>query len=163
MSDLFVTRISVPESVAEILVKELNTHLANTTMAQLMIKYAHWNVKGPAFFQTHKLFDEIYEQMVEATDRIGERITALGGVAEGLPEHIGKAYTLSTYTCKEDDADTMCHIEAVANVVSEVSNGLRGLASLAVEQKDLVTQGILLSICEVLDKYTYFLEAHLRA
>ncbi len=38
----------------------------------------HWNVMGPHFSQLHKLFQELYEELVGAVDSIAERIRALG-------------------------------------------------------------------------------------
>lgn len=172
MSELFVTRIAIPENVIEDLTDLLNVELANSIQAQMMIKFAHWNVKGPAFWQTHKLFDRVYGVVVDGTDRLGERITALGGVAKGLPKDVTSLNNLSKYAAGPSDK-VLDHIEAVANVVGELGNGLRKLAgnvnsngsetlSEETAKRDLVTQNMLLDIIEELDKQLYFLEAHLR-
>jgi starvation-inducible DNA-binding protein len=169
---LFVTRIAIPENVIEDLTDILNVQLANSIVAQQMIKFAHWNVKGAGFFPAHKLFDRVYEEVVEATDRLGERITALGGVAEGLPRQVSDFNTMTPYAFGPT-ALVQEHIEGVANVVAELGNGLRKLAGNVnangtttleeeTSRRDLVTQNMLLDITEQLDKQLYFLEAHLR-
>lgn len=172
MSDLFVTRINIPEPVIDDLVGNLNVQLANFTAAQILIKYAHWNVKGTGFFPAHKLFDKIYDGVVDATDRIGERITALGGIAKSMIGNIYEDNTLADYTANANSS-VQEHIEAVANVVGELGNNLRTLAGNVnangsenpieeTSKRDLVTQNMLLDITEELDKFLYFLEAHLR-
>ena len=41
---------------------------------------AHWNVAGVGFYQAHKLFEEIYEDLHGALDPLSENIRKLGGV-----------------------------------------------------------------------------------
>ena len=50
---------------------------------QSQVKQAHWNVKGPHFIALHELFDKISDAMLEQIDEVAERITSLGGTAEG--------------------------------------------------------------------------------
>jgi len=160
-SDLFVTRISTSDDVIEQLVPFLNIQLANATTAQLQIKFAHWNVKGEGFFPAHKLFDEIYELVQEQTDDIGERITALGGVAEGLPEQVAKATDLPEYGSGPKEL-VQTHMESMADLVGFLSNEYRTGIALSGKLGDLVTQDLFLKMAGELDRKLYFLEAHLR-
>ena len=41
----------------------------------------HWNVKGSDFYEYHKLFNEIYDDIYESVDTIAENIIKLGGEA----------------------------------------------------------------------------------
>src|SRR5512135_1140575 len=94
------TRIDIPAKTREQVITMLNQQLADTFDLYSQTKQAHWNVKGPEFFQLHKLFDKLAEGVLEAIDTIAERVTALGGVAMGtahmaaqssrLPEFPGK-------------------------------------------------------------------------
>lgn len=61
----------------------LNQQLADASDLLSQVKQAHWNVKGPAFWQLHRLFDEVAEQADGWIDELAERITALGGYARG--------------------------------------------------------------------------------
>jgi len=45
------------------------------------VKQAHWNVRGKSFIALHELFDAIAGEVLEQTDMMAERITALGGQA----------------------------------------------------------------------------------
>lgn len=40
-----------------------NARLADAVDLQTQMKQAHWNVKGPTFFQLHELFDKIGEEI----------------------------------------------------------------------------------------------------
>ena len=162
MADMFVTRINVSDDAASTIVKLLNISLANGLTAQAMIKFAHWNVKGPTFWQTHKLFDEVFEKVLELTDDIGERIGSLGGIAESLPSEISANSTLSDYSAKEANSSALEHIEAVANVVSEWANDFRSDISICVGLGDQITADCLSQWAGELDHKLYFLEAHLR-
>ncbi len=162
MANSFVTRINVPDTAIDEIVKLLNVSLANGMSAQAMIKFAHWNVKGPTFWQTHKLFDEVFDKVLELTDDIGERIGSLGGIAEGLPNEISTNSTLSDYSAKETYATSLEHIEAVANVVAELGNDFRTNIPICGKLGDQVTADCFSQWAGELDHKLYFLEAHLR-
>ena len=53
----YKTRIDLPAEVREQVITLLNQHLADTFDLYSQAKQAHWNVKGPEFFQLHELFD----------------------------------------------------------------------------------------------------------
>ncbi len=162
MADLFVTRIFLSEAVIESVVKELNTALANSETAQNMIKFAHWNVKGETFWQTHKLFDEVFDKVLEITDDIGERIGALGGIAEGLPQHVSANSTMRSYSAESARSTALQHIEAVANVVSELGNGFMAAARECERLGDIGTSDCFTAWAVEAQHKLYFLEAHLR-
>lgn len=46
----------------------------------LLTQGAHWNTRGPEFYQLHQLFQRLYEQLSESVDRIAEHIRYLGGM-----------------------------------------------------------------------------------
>ncbi len=56
---------------------ELIHLLADTYTLYLKTQNYHWNVKGPLFPALHKLFEEQYTELADATDVIAERVRAL--------------------------------------------------------------------------------------
>lgn len=82
-SKTFATRIDIPQSTRTECCQLLNTSLAATLDLWTQLKQAHWNVKGPNFYQLHLLFDALATSVYEYIDLIAERITALAGVANG--------------------------------------------------------------------------------
>ena len=79
----FTTSVDIPADKRAKVVGILNQHLADAFDLQSQVKQAHWNVKGPDFWQLHKLFDEVAERAAEWVDELAERVTALGGYATG--------------------------------------------------------------------------------
>ena len=79
----FPSHIGLPESDRQILIELLNGRLADTADLYSQVKHAHWNVKGPNFFQLHQLFDQLAAELIPYIDLIAERATALGGAAMG--------------------------------------------------------------------------------
>lgn len=65
------------------MIELLNQHLADAFDLYSQVKQAHWNVTGMNFIAVHELFDKIAHEVLEAVDDIAERVTALGGVAQG--------------------------------------------------------------------------------
>ena len=88
------------------LVGPLNDLLANHAVYYQKLRNYHWNVTGPAFFQLHQKFEEMYLAAQEHVDSIAERILALGG----HPRSTMRGY-LDNATISEDaetpDAQTM--------------------------------------------------------
>ena len=79
----FTTHIDIPAEKRAALIETLNQQLANTLDLYTQVKQAHWNVKGKDFYQLHLLFDEIAEELEPFIDSLAERVTLLGGYANG--------------------------------------------------------------------------------
>src|SRR5579864_3750615 len=80
---MYDTKNDLPASVRERAVALLNARLADAIDLGTQAKQAHWNVKGPNFIALHELFDRIAEHVEDEVDTLAERVTALGGTAEG--------------------------------------------------------------------------------
>src|SRR6476661_6395338 len=93
----FKTAIDIPADVREKMVALINRQLADTFDLLSQVKQAHWNVKGPDFWQLHKLFDEVAERAEEWVDEFAERITALGGYAMGTVRMAATSSTLAEF------------------------------------------------------------------
>ena len=87
---MYKTKNDLPEATRTRLIDLLNARLADAIDLQTQTKQAHWNVKGPHFFQLHELFDKINEDVEDYVDLIAERAVPLGGTAEGDGSHGGE-------------------------------------------------------------------------
>lgn len=58
---------------------KLNTLLATYQVHYQHLRAAHWNVKGPHFFELHLKFQELYDTAALTVDAIAERILMTGG------------------------------------------------------------------------------------
>src|SRR5512137_575252 len=91
------TRIDLTAKTRARMAGLLNARLADAIDLQLQAKQAHWNVKGPSFIALHELFDRLAGELGGHVDEMAERITALGGVAEGTLQAVAGRSKLAAY------------------------------------------------------------------
>lgn len=72
-------RIGLNDKKSKKLADELNVLLANYQLYYQNLRGFHWNIKGPAFFELHLKFEELYNDAVLKIDEIAERVLTLGG------------------------------------------------------------------------------------
>ena len=94
---MYKTKIDLSEKTRRNVIAILNERLADAIDLQSQVKQAHWNVKGPHFIALHELFDKISDAVLEQIDEIAERITSLGGTAEGTVAVAAKRSKLKNY------------------------------------------------------------------
>ena len=94
---MYKTKIDIPEKTRRNVIVILNERLSDAIDLQSQVKQAHWNVKGPNFIALHELFDKISDVVLEHIDDIAERITSLGGTAEGTVAVAAKRSKLKNY------------------------------------------------------------------
>ncbi len=94
---MYKTKIDLSEKVRRNVIPILNDRLADAIDLQSQVKQAHWNVKGPHFIALHELFDKISDLVLEQIDEIAERVTSLGGTAEGTVAVAAKRSKLKNY------------------------------------------------------------------
>jgi starvation-inducible DNA-binding protein len=156
----FETEINISPENRQRVIALLNARLADSVDLYSQTKFAHWNVKGKDFYQLHLLFDQIAEVVEKGVDELAERITALGGQANGTIRQAAAASSLDEYDLEAREG--MDHVRALAARLADVTNGARDGVDKAEEYEDKVTADLLTAICGELDKHLYFLEAHLR-
>lgn len=156
---LLKTRIDLPEGARSGAVALLNQQLANLFDLHSQTKHAHWNVKGPQFWSMHKLFDELADKVDDAVDEVAERLTGLGGVANGTARQSAAASKLAEYPAGAFHG--VAAIKAVADAFGTAGNSVRAAIDAADELGDAVTTDLLTRIGGELDASLYFLEAHL--
>jgi starvation-inducible DNA-binding protein len=157
---MFRTAIDIPEQNRQRLIQMLNQELADLTDLYQQMKHAHWNVKGPQFFQLHKLYDEIALELLQELDLIAERITALGGFAKGTLKMAAGSTRLEEFP--EDALMDLRSIEALIQVCSQVAQTVREGIDFAEENKDQGTVDLLSGTVLELDKSLWMLQAHLQ-
>lgn len=156
----FQTRNGLDHEQRGRLITLLNQNLADLSDLKTQTKYAHWNVKGPDFYQLHKLFDELAEQVEEHIDDVAERATALGGVATGTARQAVASSRVPEFP--KDTFKGMDVVAALADRFATVGNAIRDALDEADELGDKDTADLFTEISRDLDKSLYFLEAHLQ-
>ena len=158
---MFKTKNDLSEGTRVKAVELLNARLADCTDLQTQTKQAHWNVKGPSFIALHELFDKIYEDVADYVDTIAERAVQLGGVAEGTARMVAKRSSLAEYPAKAVDGHS--HVEALSSALAAFGKAARKAIDQANEVNDLDTADIFTEVSRGIDKWLWFVEAHLQA
>ena len=158
---MYPTRNDLPESARNKLVELLNARLADAIDLQTQCKQAHWNVKGPDFIALHKLFDEVNDAVEEYVDLIAERAVQLGGVADGTARVAAKRSSLPEYPVRRGDGRE--HVEALSAVLSAFGKLVRAEIDRSNELSDADTADLFTEVSRGVDKWLWFVEAHLQA
>ncbi|MGH8141492.1 MAG: DNA starvation/stationary phase protection protein Dps [Steroidobacteraceae bacterium] len=158
---MYSTRIDLDAKLRGRSVKLLNARLADALDLESATKQAHWNVKGPHFIALHELFDELHTNVEEHVDTIAERITALGGVALGTVQAVAGATSLKAYP--EDIAEGTEHLEALSERLADFGRKVRAAIAETDKRGDAGTSDLFTQVSRDVDKYLWFLEAHLQA
>ena len=158
---MFKTKNDIPEATRVKVVELLNARLADCIDLQTQTKQAHWNVKGPNFIALHELFDQINEDVEDYVDDIAERAVQLGGLAEGTARMAAKRSSLAEYPAMAVDGRS--HVEALSSALAAFGAAARKGIDQANELGDLDTADLFTEISRGVDKWLWFVEAHLQA
>jgi starvation-inducible DNA-binding protein len=152
------TRLDIPSPVRAGSIRILQARLSDALDLEAQMKQAHWNVRGPAFFQLHKLFDSLHDAAEGYVDLLAERITTLGGVADGRVQTTAAATSLAEYplTAKGGEA----HLRAAAAGLSGFGQALRANIDEAAQLPDADTADVLTEVSRGVDQQLWFVEAH---
>ena len=142
--------------IADLLQKQLSTY----NDLHLTLKHVHWNVVGPNFIGVHEMIDPQVELVRGYADEVAERIATLGGSPQGTPGSILKDRTWDDYSVGRDTVHAhLAALDLVYNGVIEDTR--RGIAET--EKLDPVTQDILITHSAELEKFQWFVRAHLES
>ena len=142
--------------VADLLQKQLSTY----NDVHLTLKHIHWNVVGPNFIGVHEMIDPQVELVRGYADEVAERIATLGGSPQGTPGAILKDRTWDDYSLGRDTVQAhLAALDLVYNgVIEDTRKGIK-----ETEELDPVTQDILIGHATELEKFQWFVRAHLES
>jgi starvation-inducible DNA-binding protein len=138
----------------------LNARLADAFDLYSQTKQAHWNVKGPTFYQLHLLFDDLAEKTEGHVDLFAERVTALGGTALGTARMAAARSSIPEFpgTLTTD----LAFVEALAERYATYGTLLRASIQETSALDDQGTADIFTEAWRAADQALYLLEAHLQ-
>lgn len=158
---MYRTKIDLSSKAREAVIKELQPRLADGVDLITQAKQAHWNVKGPSFIPLHDLFERIADEVRGYTDLIAERITALGGVAEGTAAVVAERSILPKYPL--DIADGSAHVDAMSTALATFGEAVRAGIDATDALGDQVTADILTEVARGIDTSLWLVESHVQA
>ena len=158
---MFKTKNDIPEATRVKVVELLNARLVDCIDLQTQTKQAHWNVKGPNFIALHELFDKVNEAVEDYVDEIAERAVQLGGVAAGTARTVARGSSLAEYPASAVDGRS--HVEALSAALAAFGKVARKAIDQADELGDQITSDTFTEVSRGIDKWLWFVEAHLQA
>jgi starvation-inducible DNA-binding protein len=157
---LFPTRNFLDQQVRSTSITALNQVLADITAVTMQVKTAHWNVRGPNFYQLHELFEDVADTLEAFTDDIAERATALGGRAQGTAPVVARESYVPQMPATLSDEQAL--LEAIAASLARFDATLYEQINAVSEQGDLDTADLLNEVSRGVSKALWFVEAHLQ-
>src|SRR5277367_1598108 len=137
---MYNTKIDIDQKTRKQINNLLQERLADSIDLSAQIKNAHWNVKGPSFIALHELFDKIWEESLEYSDLIAERIAQFGGKVDGSIQGAAKVTNLDKYPL--DITDGYHHVEALAHALAAYGEFVRKAVDRCAELNDAGTADI---------------------
>lgn len=159
-SPTFKTSIDLKGKARDQMIALLNQQLADTSDLRSQTKQAHWNVKGAQFIALHKLFDDLAAPLEGYVDDIAERAVELGGYALGTNRMSAAASRLPEFP---QEVASMAVVRALADRYAALGASTRDAIDEATKAGDADTADLFTEISRGLDKWLWFLEAHLQA
>ena len=148
-----------PEEGAEV-AAVLQDRLNSLNDLALTLKHVHWNVVGPNFIAVHEMLDPQVDAVRAQVDEIAERIATLGVSPVGTPGALVAARTWEDYPIGR--GTTTSHLTELDKVYTGVITSHRQAAE-ATEKYDLVTNDMLIGQLAELEKFQWFIRAHLES
>lgn len=160
-SRMFKNRVALPDDVKRQVVDVMNRKLAASLDMYSQAKFAHWNVKGMNFYQLHLVFDHTAKVVFEHIDAIAERITQLGGVANGTVRQSAGSSPIPPYNTEAVTGPE--HLVALADALGAYCKELREASDAIDDLEDEPTADFFKQLVVESEEELYFLESHLEA
>jgi starvation-inducible DNA-binding protein len=154
------TRNDTKSNAKRVSLDALQARLADGIDLSLVIKQAHWNLKGPQFIGIHLMLDGFRTELDDYNDKVAERITQLGGTARGTVQAVDKEtglapYPLDTYAIAD-------HLAALIDRYAVYASAVRKNIDDTDDAGDAGTSDLFTEISRGVDKQLWFLEAHVQ-
>ncbi len=146
-----------PEVGAEV-AAILQERLHSLNDLALTLKHVHWNVVGPNFIAVHEMLDPQVDAVRLQVDEVAERIATLGVPPVGTPGALVAARSWDDYSLGR--APAVEHLKELDKVYTGVITAHRQAAD-ATEKLDLITNDLLVGQLHDLEKFQWFVRAHL--
>ncbi|MFW0788773.1 Dps family protein [Gordonia sp. CPCC 205333] len=154
------TAPGISDNDAATLIRTLQERLSALNDLHLTLKHIHWNVVGPNFIGVHEMIDPQVALVRGYADVVAERIATLGGSPKGTARAIESERSWDDYSIGRDTVQA--HLAAVDLVYDGFVASHRE-AIAATGSIDPVTEDILIGQTAELEKFQWFVRAHLES
>jgi starvation-inducible DNA-binding protein len=158
---MYHNRVALTDEQKKKTVAVMQERLAESLDMYSQAKFAHWNVKGYNFYQLHLVFDSVADHIFPQIDAIAERITQLGGVANGTVRQAANGSLIPEYNITLIAG--MDHVNALADALGCYCQALREASDKIDEIGDEPSSDFFKQLVVEAEEQLYFLESHLEA
>lgn len=131
------------------LITELNQLLSDFHVYYQNTRGAHWNIKGPRFFELHVKFEELYTEALTNIDEIAERILTIGGRPHhALETYLEHSNIKSVKDESKDEALVKMIVENLAALIGQENK----VKEMAVEAGDNETEDMMIGLVNSQEK-----------
>ncbi|HYD31707.1 MAG TPA: Dps family protein [Azospirillaceae bacterium] len=148
--------IGIPEEQRKALADGLARVLADTYTLLGKTHGFHWNVTGPNFHSLHEMFQEQYQELVEAVDLVAERVRAIGFFAPGS---LSQFLKLTAIQDEMGVPEARNMLEQLVRDHETVNQSCRAVEELAEKLHDPVTQDLMNDRMKSHEKAAWMLRA----
>lgn len=134
----------------------MNSLLALYSVSSQNARFCHWNVIGPLFEDNHEFFGDLYDYLSETADIFAERVRALDAYPVSRLSEYLKDVHITEYNLPMNAASMQ---KNMLNDLTFISKEMEKYAASI--DDDLVTQDIIVSEKQVIDKKAWMLRAML--
>ena len=158
---MYKNRVALSDEIKKQVVDEMSKTLAASLDMYSQAKFAHWNVKGLNFYQLHLVFDDVAKTILKQIDPIAERMTQLGGVANGTVRQSAATSAIPPYNV--DAISGPEHLMALADSLGKYCGLLREISGKIDDIGDSPTADFYNQLIVDAEEDLYFLESHMEA
>ncbi len=138
----------------------LDQVLADNFVLYVKTRKYHWNVTGKSFYELHKFFQSIYEELDVLVDEIAERSRSIMAYANG-----SMSQYIKTATLKEDHSNITDSSQMLENLLIDFESSIVYLRQTVDEAndelKDAGTADFLTAIMEKHEKTAWMIRSFL--
>ncbi len=138
----------------------LSKSLATCFDLYTQTKSFHWNLKGKEYIGLHLFADELAAYLIALVDWLAERITALGGTADGSIKATSAATLLAPFPLAP--FTTEAYLGALSDRYASFAEHILAVSEQLEEAGDAVTANHYLEVAANIEKFIWQLESHLK-
>lgn len=137
-------------------INQLKVAFASQYAFAIKAQNFHWNVEGPDFYQLHKLFEEIYDEVYGSIDDFAENIRKIKGYT---PASLERFSALSAVDDETSVLDPQSMVQELLRDAEKMQEIMKLLFAQSEERREHGLSDFLAGRQDAFAKHAWFLRA----